>query len=154
MHSTWVLVADRVRARLFASTDDGASLMELEDFVNVNGRKPDRTNGHKLPRTQESSGSARHAIEPKSTAAEKTERRFARELNEILESGRVGHRYQHLIIAAPPRFLGAIRQSMGNNVQACVLAELDKDLCTMPMHVIKSQLADQLALSAKMANSV
>jgi protein required for attachment to host cells len=153
MQTIWILVADRIRARLFTPSDDGETLVELEDFVNPGGRKPDRANGHgKPPRTQESVGSARHAIEPKTSAAEKAEQRFARELNEMLECGRVDHRFRHLIIAAPPRFLGTLRRTMDDNVQACVLAEVNKDLSAMSLHNIRTQLARQLANSIKMSH--
>jgi protein required for attachment to host cells len=147
MQATWILVADRIRARLFTPTDDGEALIELEDFINPDGRKPQRANSRgRPPRAYESMGSASHAIEPHTSAVEKVEQRFARELNTMLEHGRVEHRYDHLIIAAPPHFLGALRHSMDKNVQACILAELDKDMCALPTHSIKAQLAPQLAL--------
>lgn len=44
----------------------------------------------------------------------------------MLERGRVEHRYDRLILVAPPHFLGTLRQVL--DAQACVVAELDKEL--------------------------
>lgn len=55
MPSTWILVVDRVHARLLAPTEDGGALIALENFVNPNGCKPDRANSHgRLSRMHES----------------------------------------------------------------------------------------------------
>ncbi len=43
-------------------------------------------------------------------------------------AGRVEHRYDRLILVAPPHFLGTLRQVLDAQVQACVVAELDKEL--------------------------
>lgn len=145
MQPTWILVADRARARLFASSPEGNALTELEDFINPNGHKPDSAyNYDRPPRSIESVGGARHAIEPHTTADEKVSASFARELNEVLERGRVDHRYERLILAAPPRFLGFLHQALDKQVRACVVAELDKELTTLPTSEIHQHLASQL----------
>jgi protein required for attachment to host cells len=150
MQATWVLVADRVRARLFFLDDDDNSLVELEDFINIDGRKPRRAFSHDRPAsTLESVGSARHAIEPHTSAIEKVETHFAKELSEALEQGRVGHQYQNLILAAPPHFLGALRQSLSKQVRNCVVAEVHKDLSKLAAPDIQSCLEAQLALCVK-----
>lgn len=145
MQPTWILVADRARARLFTPNADGDALDELKDFVNPDGRKPYKAyNYDKPPRTIESVGSARHAIEPKTTPEEKVAARFAHELNDVLERGRVDHSYERLILAAPPRFLGVLQKALGKQVRSCVVAQVDKDLSTMPAQEIQQQLAPQI----------
>jgi protein required for attachment to host cells len=123
MQQTWILVADGVRARLFARSADGESLTELEDFINPEGRLP----GHAIdqdrpPRVMERMGPVRHAMEPHTSAREKAAERFAQELNDVLERGRVEHLYERLILAAPPRFLGTLQHALGKQVLACVAA--------------------------------
>jgi len=145
MQTTWILVADRARARLFSPTSDGVGLTELEDFINPEGRKPDSAYNHdRPPRVHESMGSTSHAIQPHTSAEEKVAERFAHELNDVLESGRVNHRYERLILAAPPRFLGVLQHALGKQVRSCIVAQLDKDLITLPASEIREHLGSQL----------
>lgn len=141
MQATWILVADRVRARLFAAGPNGATLTELQDLVSPDGRHPEAPYAHdRPPRAIESMGGARHAIEPHTTPEEKASTRFAQDLHDVLERGRVDHRYERLILAAAPGFLGDLRQHLGKQVRACVVAEMDKDLTTLPATEIAERL--------------
>lgn len=146
MQTTWILVADRVRARLFASAADGRAFTEIEDFINPEGRKPELAYAHdRPPRVMESVGGAHHAIEPHTSADQKVADRFARELNDMLERGRVEHRYERLILAAPPHFLGTLQNSLDKHVLSCVVAHLDKDLTAMSVDEIQARFKPQLA---------
>ncbi|MFA6987054.1 MAG: host attachment protein [Arenimonas sp.] len=145
MQPTWILVADRARARLFTPNADGDALDELKDFVNPEGRKPEQAYSYdRPPRTMDSMGPARHAIEPRTTSEEKVAARFAHELNDVLERGRVDHSYERLILAAPPRFLGVLQKALGKQVRSCVVAQVDKDLSTLPAREIQQTLAPQI----------
>ena len=63
MNKTWVLVADSKKARLFEYEHSREPWAETACFVNTDdGRSP---GFDRLPRVQESVGSARHAIEPR-----------------------------------------------------------------------------------------
>jgi protein required for attachment to host cells len=141
MQPTWILVADGVRARLFAPSPDGGSLIELEDFTHPAGRTPGRhAMRDRPPRTMESANPAHHAIEPRTTEAEKVANHFARELNQVLERGRVDHRYERLVLAAPPDFLGTLLGALDHHVRDCVVGRVDKDLTTLPVEEIHARL--------------
>ena len=145
MKSTWVLVADRARARLFNLVGEGSQLDELRDVANPDARVPaaDVVRDRK-PRTQESMGSARHAIEPHTTLEEKVSERFARELEVVLEEGRVQHRYERLVLVAPPGFLGTLNQILGKQLRGHVVLEVNKDLSALPPREIHAHIASQL----------
>ena len=145
MNSTWVLVADRARARLFNLVGEGSQLDELRDFANSDARVPaaDVVRDRK-PRTQESMGSARHAIEPHTTLEEKVSERFARELEVVLEEGRVQHRYERLVLVAPPGFLGTLNQTLGNQLRGHIVLEVNEDLSALPPREIHAHIAGQL----------
>jgi protein required for attachment to host cells len=152
MHATWILVADRSRARLFCADidDDGKSFTELEDFVNTDGRKPGQGYAYDHPpRTMESMGGASHVIQPHTTPEDKVAQRFAGELSDVLERGRAEQRYERLILAAPPRFLGTLQHALGKQVSACVVAHLDKDLTTLPAVQIQHRVAVASGKSAQ-----
>lgn len=127
MTNTWILVADGARARLFSRTD--RKLDELEDFIDIEGRLPARAlDGSGKPRTHERFGTERHAIEPQTQPRDKAAKRFARQLRDVLERGRVDHRYDDLILCAPPRFMGVLRGTIGKPLRDCVSAEIARDL--------------------------
>ena len=45
-----------------------------------------------------------------------------------------------LVIVAPPRALGVLRQAYSHNLRAAVQAEIDKDLVRLPVHEIEKHL--------------
>jgi protein required for attachment to host cells len=142
MQATWILVADRARARLFCLDADDAAFTELEDFVNPDGRKSGRElDRDRPPRTVESMGNASHVIQPHTSTEDKIAERFAGELGQVLEHGRLERRYERLVLAAPPRFLGTLQQALGRQASACVVAQVDKDLTTLPAREIQQRLA-------------
>lgn len=144
MGKTWVLVADRVRARLFEHDGGNALLNEIEAFVNPEGRDPAGSRGDtRPPRTFESVGSARHAIEPQTTPETKYADRFARRLHDALEQGRVQHRYERLVLVAPPRFLGALHGALGKNVRSHVVSEVRRNLTAMTAAQIREHLGER-----------
>jgi len=125
--STWVLVADGAKARLFAMEKD-RSLTEIVDFLNPEGRRERKPLPNRPPRAHDRFRTSQHAFEPRTTAQEKADDTFARELDAALERGRVDHRYGDLILVAPPHFLGALKAALGEHVRSSVVAELPKDL--------------------------
>jgi protein required for attachment to host cells len=145
MDATWILVADGVRARLFSPTPEGDALTELEDFSNPDGRKPRQAyDRDSPPRTMESMGHSSHAIQPHTTAEQKVAERFARELGDALERGRVDHDFKHLFLVAPPRFLGTLRRALGKQLSACVVGQLQKDLTGLSSQEIHSRVSKAL----------
>ena len=46
-----------------------------------------------------------------------------------------------LILIAPPRALGVLRQTYSHNLRAAVRAEIDKDFVKLPLHEIEEHLA-------------
>jgi protein required for attachment to host cells len=48
-----------------------------------------------------------------------------------------------LILVAPPRALGVIRQVHAPHLRAALRAEIDKDFVKLPVHEIEKHLADE-----------
>lgn len=129
MGKTWILVANRVRARLLELDESKREVSEIGDFLNPDGRAPSGTRGeNRPPRTMESVGTTRHAIEPHTEPAVKVADRFARQLIAILEDGRVHNHYDRLVLIATPRFLGRLRQCMDGPLRGHVVRELGRDM--------------------------
>lgn len=145
MTSTWILVADAARARLFEATGRSDPWQEVACFANPDGRAPGRhaTTEH-APRVNESMGSARHAIEPHTSLRDKSAERFAHMLNEALERGRNDQRYEQLVLVAPPRFLGTLHGVLDKQLAGCVSGEVQHDFTALRGDEIRSRLPPQL----------
>lgn len=145
--STWVLVADRSRARLFelAKRNSGSELIEIKDFVNPHGRGSERDQVRdRKPRVNESMGGTRHAIEPHTSLRDKSDNEFAQELGESLEQGRVNHRYEQLVLVALPHFLGTLHAKLNSHVSECIVAEVPHELTGKSQSEICDHLPRQL----------
>lgn len=147
---TWILVADRARARLFSTASGEGALAEVDDFVNPEGRMQGRElESDKPPRAFESVGTHRHAMEPETTSREKVAERFARELRDALERGRVDHRFEDLVLVAPPEFLGTLNQALGKELLEHVVATSDKNLTALGADELRDRLAGTLGAARK-----
>ncbi len=153
----WVLVADASRARLFREDDarkpftlidsleHPESRARVRDLVSdVNGRKPTgmaRGGGDAV--TAAGSGSARPGAapdtDPKTVEAEK----FARTLADRLAKGLHEHAYQGLVIAAPPHFLGLLKQTLDHEVSKHLDIAIHKDLTQHERADIEKHVRDQ-----------
>ena len=132
MSNTWILVADAAKARLFELARKGGAPVEIAGYAYPDGRSPGRHHEHgRLPRVHESNSPSRHAIEPKTTLRDKHARRFAGTLGAVVKQGRLEGRYDHLILVAPPRFLGALHDSLDEQTSACVVGKVANDLLTL-----------------------
>jgi protein required for attachment to host cells len=141
MSATWVLVADRAKARLFAVAREDDSIVEIRDFLNPQGRASGRELSRDRPPTSHDRfGPGRHAIEPQTSIEQKTAESFARELDAVLEHGRVDRSYRDLVLIAPAHFLGTLNAALNKHVRACVAAELPKNLTSADAQTILAYL--------------
>jgi len=107
MAITWIVAADSARARVLQFADRGHELMEVEDLLNPQGRLHER----------DVENDAEHQVDL-----------FSKRVGEYLEKARSQHRYDKLVLVAPPKFLGRLRKQLGKEVEKLVTSELDKDL--------------------------
>jgi protein required for attachment to host cells len=138
MNKTWVLVADSKKARLFEYERCSDLWTETACFVN-----PDAPQGRTFqrpPRVHESVGPARHAIEPHSGPKDKAAARFASNLAATLRTGHEERRFQRLVIAAAPRFLGTLHRQLEKSLQQRVEREITRNLTELDSVGIRSYL--------------
>lgn len=149
MSATWIQVADSARARLF-SLDEEHGLDEIQTFANAEGRLPARAlQRDRPPRTHDRFGNGRHAIEPHTPVHDKSLTRFAGLLQSALERGRVEHRYDSLVLIAPPHFLGVLNTALDKHLRACVALEIGKDMTRATPDTIGAKLLAALDKDAR-----
>ena len=137
----WVVVCDGKKALVLENVGD-------EKFVNLKTRE---VREHADPKTHElgtdepgrafsSVGSGRSAVEQTDWHVQE-ENRFLQKLSGHLEAAVNAGEAKSLIVVAPPRALGVLRQAYSHNLRAAVRAEIDKDLVKLPVHEIEKHLA-------------
>lgn len=129
MTSTWVLVSNAAEARLFLNEGCGKGLQLVHSWAHPDSRKHEGDLvTDSASRTQQSDGrGARSAIQWETSPKETEMQRFAAELMEYLAAGRVAGDFRHLVLVAPPHFLGLLREKMDAPTSATVRATLNKD---------------------------
>lgn len=138
----WIVVAESSHARIFRCNKPGAALEEETALVHPESRLHAQNIISDLPgRTFDSSGEGgRHAMvastDPKRNEAEV----FAREVIAHIESARTGDKFDELILAASPAFLGLLRERMSSALRQRVIHTISKNL----VHEDKAAITRQL----------
>jgi protein required for attachment to host cells len=143
--TTWVIVADSSRARIFAAATPLGPLQELETLAHPAGRLHAQDLTSDLPgRAFDSVGDGRHAMGQPVEPKEEEALRFARQIAERLDTGRKEGRYDKAVIVAAPKFLGYLRQCQSAPVTALIVAEIAKDLTRHMPEEIRAQVPERL----------
>lgn len=122
---TWYCVADAGRARILEARVPRAALTVVETL----DHEPYEHGRVEPPgRSQESATTARHSFVDAETPARREKRAFAHDVADFLAAAAERGAYGHLVIAAPPKFLGDLRGALKQPVRARVKAEIGKDL--------------------------
>jgi protein required for attachment to host cells len=125
---TWIVVADCSRARILCqrkdATDDPTEVKSLE-------YADSRLHAHEQVSDQPGyfkgrSGSL-DAGDPKTDFKHRMAQRFAREIVQVLESGRQHGEFGHLVLIAAPMFLGELKSQLRDPLLHLVRRSIDKD---------------------------
>jgi protein required for attachment to host cells len=136
----WVIVCDGKKALVLENVGDAV-------FPNL---KTKEVYEHAAPKTHEqgtdapgrafsSVGAIRSAVE-QTDWHDQSERAFLEDLAARLDAAVTAEETKAVIIVAPPRALGVLRQAYSPHLRQAVRAEVDKDLVRMPVHEIEKHL--------------
>lgn len=137
----WVVVCDGKKALVLENVGD-------EKFLNLKTREvyehPDAKThelGTDAPgRSFSSVGAGRSAVQQTDWHAQE-ENKFLHTLAGHLDAAVNAGQAKSLIMVAPPRALGVLRQAYSHNLRAAVHAEIDKDLVRLPVYEIEKHVA-------------
>ena len=137
----WVLVCDGAKALVLENAGD-------EKFPNLKTREVfEQEDAKTREQGTDAPGRSINSIDSRRSAMEQTdwhdqaEQRFLQGLAAHLDAAINGGKLKSLIIVAPPRALGILRQAYSHNLRAALRAEVDKDLVKLPVHEIEQHLA-------------
>lgn len=142
--TTWVVIADAGHSRILEALGSGKGLTliaeernELEKTSEIGTDRPGRS--------FESADTSRHGMEPRVDWHRQQKDAFARSLAERLRTLHEEHRFESLVIVAPPQFLGDLRAHLDATVARTVAAEVAKDLTQIPQHDLPDRLKEHVA---------
>ncbi len=140
---TWVLIADSSRARILCTKSRLEDLVPVEDkvFRNTHPRLRDILSD-RPGRTFDSVGAGRHAMAYSSDARREDERAFAVRLGDALQESLRSNAFDQLVVVAPPKMLGDLRDKLPADVRKVIKAEVAKDLTHVPNPEIPALLED------------
>jgi len=140
VRKTWVVVADRSRARIFSVETPRGPLTELEDLVHPESRAHDRD----LTSDRPGRSSDNHVLGTAHGKGDQQAQEFAREIADRLENGRVGAQFERLVVVAAPDVLGLLRKTMNGPLLKTVTREVLKNLTQQRPADIRKLLPEYL----------
>ncbi|TFH49551.1 MAG: host attachment protein [Lysobacterales bacterium] len=141
MKTTWIVVAESARARIFARSGSKGKLREITDLAHPESRLHDRELTSDLPgRTSDSHG-RRHSMEQASDPHEHEADTFAVEVARCIDRGQREGGFDSLVLMAPPKFLGQLRTELSDSARGALVAELDKNLVEVDKKTLERHLS-------------
>ncbi len=141
--TTWIVVADGARARIFSNSGRGTGLQLVDEKEDADARRPTRDLGSDKPgRSFESADGSRHAMTAKADWHDSEKARFLKELATAINAAAAAGTFDALVVAAPPRALGILRKSLAAATTEKLHGELAKDLTGTAAHDLPPLLAD------------
>lgn len=140
MSSAWVVVADTSRARIFSADKPASSLVEIQTLAHPEGRLHKGDLVSDRPGRDRSAGTRSHDVGHDMDAKTEEAARFASQVCETLESGRLKGEYKKLYVIAAPSFLGVLRKQRKSALQQLIAAEIPKNLAAHDINAIRESL--------------
>jgi protein required for attachment to host cells len=158
MKTRWILVCDASRAQLFRESDPGGEYELIEKFdhpdsrargrdlmADTTGRKPVGPSvGASHGGRSVSLGFGRPGVEPDTDPKEVEAEKFARELGAVLDKGLASRTYEALVLVAPPKFLGLLKQTISREVTKHLEGSVPKDLAQLPAKEVQERVRQDL----------
>lgn len=140
--TSWVIVANSARARVFESKGKSEPWSELWDMVNSEGRNAEQDFVSDKPgRTVDGARAQRHTLDPSVDPKERAAMQLARELADKLDAALREKKFHHLTVVAAPHFLGLLREQMSKTVAGAVAHEVAKDLTREDVRMMQEHVA-------------
>jgi len=137
----WVVVCDGAKALILQNHGDAISPNLKTREVHQQADPKTSEQGTDAPgRSINSIGSRRSAME-QTDWHDQAEHQFLTDLARRLDAAVAAGETKSLIVVAPPRALGVLRQSYSAPVRNALRVEIDKDYVRMPVHEIEKRLA-------------
>jgi len=144
METTWILVADSARARLFTIDRPRGPLPETAGYADPQDRLRDQDLEADAPGRGAGSNGGRFAMGHEDGAKDHHAEQFARELAEVLDKSRSAGDLVRLYVMAAPNFLGSLRRFLDRATSGCIVESFPKDVVGERADAIRGHLPYRL----------
>ena len=129
----WYLIADGANARIVRrDTETGAYHQVSRSRSRMARLKTSQIASDDAGRVLESGSTTRHAAEARHDPHRQAKEAFSRKTAEDINKAAKESKFDELVIVAPARVLGEIRDHLDTQTKKRVVAELSKDLTPVP----------------------
>jgi protein required for attachment to host cells len=143
-HGTWVVIADGEKALFLVNAGTPAELrLEVARRKEIDN-PPTSEQGSDKPGRFDDAGLGRSAVDDTDWHQLEKER-FAEALAEDLRKSALADRFSELVIVAPAKTLGTVRQALHKEARDRLIADLDKDLTNHDIGDIEKILGNEAA---------
>ncbi len=138
----WVVVADSHLAKIYTHDINGhrEPLKLLHTLEHPESKLRDQDLVSDLPGHFKTSGTSRGAFSPRTEPKEVEIDKFALQIANLLDQGRVQNQFKNLFIFADPRFYGMMGTHMTKHVKDMIKKVVHKDYT----HLTENQLQDEI----------
>lgn len=137
---TWVLVLDGAKALILENVTDGRDptlrVVRKDENDGKDNRGEATTGPEPEGERKKPTGDDHHQT---------TETGFAEEMAEWLYKAAHRGRFEKIVLVAPPKALGTLRQKLHKEVSSRVVGEIHKTLTSHPVDQIERIVAEELA---------
>jgi len=139
-HDTLVLVADGRKSLFLRNEGDGEFLNLVVEDQHAQAGLEDREMKTDAPGRAMSQVGGRQSTMEEPDYHQIEEDRFAKETAELLAKRAQANEFDRLVVVAPPRALGELRQHYSKALEGRIVAEVDKDLVNHPIDKLEGIL--------------
>lgn len=141
--NTWVLVANAHQGRILEVDDAGLPAKVHHTIGSRDGKAHDESGdlpevADRLQRSPGHKGALHESGDPKDGA----EHRFAKELVRMLEAGVAANAFHHLVLVAPPKLLGILRENLSRALAGRLRASEPKDYAHLSDHELELRVRE------------
>jgi protein required for attachment to host cells len=142
---TWIVVLDGAQARFFQlrQGENGQVFEEIAASLAAKPRPAEK------PGRGFATGKARGVVEPRQNVRKLEKHDFIHDVAEVLDNAAGKRAYGQLVLAAPPRSLGELREVLSERVLAALTHEFPKTLTNLPTDALWGKLSAMLLTAAK-----
>jgi protein required for attachment to host cells/ribosome-associated translation inhibitor RaiA len=145
-NTTWIAVLDGTQARFFAlrKDGDGQALEESAEALSADLPRYSHDERSDRPSRAFGTGKARGALEPRHDYNKLAKHNFTREVASTLDAALADRRYDRLVLVAPPRSVGELRELLSARVLANLVHVVPKNLTKLGADALRKKLSGLL----------
>lgn len=142
MSTTWIMVANASHAKLFSNKGPNKGLELIKELEHPESREKAAELVSDRIGNYAGSGSYAQPTDPREHEAE----RFALQIAQELEQGRVNNAYEKLVVVTSAHFMGLLNNRISQQVKNRISESINKDYTHLPVKELSGHLANHVFL--------